>query len=291
VPAAMPRSLVLSKGGRVAVLALGGLASCTRVRAHYPAPNPCDGMGLSLATASPSTSASLPGVDGLPEPQDCALTIPVADRSDLAAYDTFVERQLDLPPHDGALFAARISPSFRPEQALSLHRTTSGAYVLRSVRLTEDVWAEMMDRMARSQPGGIVHMDEQRQARALAQLHPGRVVRERFVDGQTAQLMLTTWRSVLSRTPISAQSDIVRVVADGTQYRVWSDAGAFETSSPTGVLGVAVSSLERFACIVSNPTNRDCSQLAVARREMQEALQEAQDQRTCLSRRTAAPHP
>jgi hypothetical protein len=217
------------------------------------------------------------GVDECPE------AIQNEYASGLATYNRFVERALDLPPGPDVLLAIRISPSFEPDRALSLRRTATGAYVLRSTRLVQNVWSRMMDNMRRQQ-GDVIHLDEGRQADALREMRMTREIRERFVDPSTADLLLTLWTAALRREQAPNTSDSVVVTLDGTSYRLWAEAGAVSIPNPRGTLGLAMSGTHHLERIVDQPSSEDCALLQAAVAEMADALYRIRHAGPCMRR-------
>jgi hypothetical protein len=267
-----------------AYLAASFYCGCARDVRPAPVVSACQGVIRSARAAREATpDRAIPPESPAPGVEECPEPIQEEDARGLATYNRFVERALDLPPGPDVLVAIRISPSFQPDRALSLRKTADGAYVLRSTRLLEDTWSQMMENMRRQQ-GHVIHIDERRQAQALDDLRATREIRERFVDSSTADLLVALWAAALKREQVPDTSDTMLVTMDGTGYRVWAKSGAVSMPNPRGTLGIAMSGMTHLERIVVAPSSGDCAQLEAAVAEMADALHRIRYNGPCTKR-------
>jgi hypothetical protein len=202
----------------------------------------------------------------------------------MASYEAFVQRALHLPPRSDELIVIHISPSFSPDQTLALVRRPDASYALRSTRLTEHVYYRMTEKMTQLERAGVSPATAQTEALAGIPAVPS--VREQPLDGRTAQLFLELWRA------LSARGQVVREIGagtghgDGISYRIWSGGKIVETNIPAerSVLGRAISALERLRLLIDRPQESVDAELerAIARRDMEEALQRTRLGESCL---------
>jgi hypothetical protein len=190
---------------------------------------------------------------------------------------------LGLPAKPDEVLVIRISPSFRPDSTLSLVHKTDGSYRLRSRRLIQHVWAEMMGRMQEEQ-GSVIRLDKGHQASALSDLKTSKSVKERRLDNRTADLMLRLWTTLADRAQRVREIGIHTLTLDGTYYRIWQGGQWISTHSPKAgsILDLAVSAAERIEHFVAEGSADEDSVLEEARFEMTNALQRTRRREPCL---------
>jgi hypothetical protein len=206
------------------------------------------------------------------------------DDPDLEPYQAFIERELRTDV-GGVVATMQIEPSFTPARSLSLRRRQGGSYVLRSVELTTNVWAEMMREMGRLQ-GDSIRMDGRSLEAGLANVTTSKTVRERQLDAATAQLITKLWGSVTARAQVVKEINPMTGKADGTYYeiRVGGNGGRTHSPSENSVLGDLVAATEHLEAFIQRSSDDDEFELEMARDLMRSALERTRDQVPCLKR-------
>ena len=236
-----------------------------------------------VAPAPPVKKSSGRMWKGFENSHACPEPSPAPEERGLDPYERFMNRALGLPAKPDELLVIRISPSFRPDSTLSLVHKTDGSYRLRSRRLIQHVWAEMMGRMQEEQ-GSVIRLDKGHQASALSGLTTSKSVKERRLDNRTADLMLRLWTALAGRAQRVREIGVHTATLDGTYYRIWQGGHWISTYSPKAgsVLYLAVSAAEHLEYfVVEGPTDED-SLLEEARFEMTNALQRTRRREACL---------
>ena len=217
--------------------------------------------------------------DACPEPWQ-----PFTDDPIMIEYEAFVQRALHLPPQPDELIVVHSSPAFSPDQTLALVQRADQSYALRSTRLTEHVYYRMREQMEQLERSGA--SPAAAQAEALARIAATPVVREQPLDGRTAQLFLELWRALVARGQVVREIGAGTGIGDGISYRIWSGGKIVETNIPAegSVLGRAISALERLRLLIDRPNPSVDADLerAIARRDMDEALQRTRLGEPCL---------
>lgn len=205
------------------------------------------------------------------------------DRFELGEYEAFVERALRLGDVPDRLAVVRISPSFQPERAVSLAREKDGRFVVRAVRLPEQVWGRMMKEMSDLQ-GGSVSLDDGSQRAALARVTTSPVVHERYLDAPTAWLWLALWQALIGRTQVVEEVGILTGKFDGTLYRLSSGGHEAMAHSPDGrgVLAEATAAAELIEGVANRRSRDEAGDLKRARQLMRSALARTQRKESCL---------
>lgn len=220
---------------------------------------------------------------GFRDSHACPEPGPTASDQGFEAYERFMNRALSLPPKNDEVLVVRISPSFHPDRTLSVVRNSDGSYRLRSRRLVQHVWAEMMGRMQQEQ-GAVVRLDKSHQTSALSGLHTAKSVKERSVDSRTANLMLRLWAALAGRAQRVREIGMHTVTLDGTYYRIWQGERWIITHSPRpgSVLALAVEVADRLEYLVAEGAIDEDSLLEETRFEMTNALQRTRRKEPCL---------
>src|SRR6188768_651823 len=203
----------------------------------------------------------------------CPDPLRVATDPDLAPYYAYIERAL----HDdsvGQLALLQIQPSFSPARSLSVRRRPGGAYVIRSVELTTNVWSQMMEEM-RALQGPSVSLGAECLEDGLARVTTSRIVRERKIDGATARLIRELWSSVTARAQVVEEINTMTGEGDGTHYEIRLGKRGSVVRSPTegSILGDVVSAAEHLETFVQGASSDDKAVLEMARDLMQSALE------------------
>jgi hypothetical protein len=198
------------------------------------------------------------------------------------AYEAFIDKALGLGA-SGELAVLRIHPSFTPVRSLVVLRRRSGAYLLRSIRLKTNVWAQMMQEM-RTLHGDSFSLDEASEAAALARIATSRITHDTEIDASIAWLVIELWRSVMARAQPVVEIGTMTAKADGTTYEMRQGGRGSQTHSPAedSVLGDLVSAaehLERFSDGTSSDKNAD---LQRARDLMRSSLDRTRRNEPCL---------
>jgi hypothetical protein len=236
-----------------------------------------------VAPAPMTNKSSEPKWKGFVNSHACPEPSPTAGDRGFEPYEQFMGRALGLPAKGDVVLVIRSSPSFSPDRTLSLVRRRDGSYRLRSTRLVQHVWAEMLARMQAEQ-GSVIRLDGVHQASALAGLRTTKSVKERRLDTRTAELLLRLWAALAARAQHVREVGVHTATLDGTGYRVWQEGRAITTHSPKlgSVLSVAVASAERLEQLTAEGSEDEESQLEAARFEMVNALQRTRRREPCL---------
>jgi hypothetical protein len=207
------------------------------------------------------------------------------ERYELGEYDAFVERALGVGDAPDRLVAVRISPAFQPERAVSLARGKNGRFMVRVVRLSEQVWGRMMNEMSAHQ-GGSVSLDEASQRAALARVTTLSEVHERSLDAPTAWLWTALWQALIGRAQVVEEVGVATGKSDGTLYRLSSGGREAMAHSPDGrgVLAEATTAAELLEGWVNGRSRDEAGDLKRARQLMRSALARTQQKESCLRR-------
>ena len=213
-----------------------------------------DAHGVHPLAPSPSDKVLI-DADACPAP-------PTVSPWGISPREVAVNRALKLPPAPDVLFVIQIRPAFFLARTLSLHHRPDGAYVVRSTTLTESPSVS-----GASAPATVPI-----------------VVRERFLDPKTAQLVLDLWSALAARVQIVTPVGIVGAVADGVTYHAWYRGASMTTHSPRrgSILDEAISAIERLGELVVKIPADERAELFAARQEMRDALQRTRRKEPCL---------
>jgi len=157
--------------------------------------------------------------------------------------------------------------------------------VVRSVELTTNVWAEMMNGMWRLQ-GDSIRMDAGSLEAGMANVTTGKTVRERRIDAATAQLITKLWLAVTARAQVVKEINTMTLKGDGTFYEIRVGGTGGRTHSPrdSSVLGDLVAASEHLEAFIQRSSEGDEFELEMARDLMRSALERTENQAPCLKR-------
>jgi hypothetical protein len=205
-----------------------------------------------------------------------------SDNDTMTDYQSLVEGALGLPPGNGELLAIQIMPRFGQPRALHLLRNHDGTYRIRSMRLPENAWEEVMAEM-KVELDYYVQLDRQQRSGVLARLRMLTSTKERRLEKHTAQILLALWQSLIARARESWTADIISVDAWGVDYRIWGRRGGARVNEPERgtVLKDAVVSAERLEELTADGATDEDSVLESARLEMQDALSRTRRKEPC----------
>ncbi len=208
---------------------------------------------------------------------------PLESFAGLYEYDAFVGRVLGVLDTPDQLATLRISPSFQPERAVILMRSSNGGFVARTVRLKEQVWNQMMKEM-QAQQGGSVSLDDSYQRAALARVTAAQEVHERQVDTATAWLWIALWQALIARAQVVEEIGIVTGKFDGTlfQFRRGGHGAVAHSPDHRGVLAEATLAAELIEGVVNGSSTDAAGDLRRARELMHSALVRTQNKESCL---------
>lgn len=219
----------------------------------------------------------------------CPAPLQVAASDGFGPYEAFVDKALGLPAGPDQIAVLRIAPSFTPSRVLSVVRRSDGTYVLRSTRLTTNVWGQMMEEMRALQGGQSFSIDEQSQTEALARIVTSKVVNEHKIPPSTATLIANVWRSLRARAQVTEEIGIATGKSDGTFYELWQQGVGVGTHSPAEgtVLGDVVLATEHLESVVNSTSIDSAAELDVARDLLKSALERTNRKEPCLRRYTS----
>lgn len=244
-----------------------------------PSTEQSDGVSKQEVVQKPALPRPIAWInaDACPEP------LSALGNSPMEPYETFMNQALKLPPSAEELVVIRISPSFGPDETLSLFQGRDRRYVLRSRELTDSVWGKMWNEM-RAQQGLTIRADAEFQRAALARVAVETLIHERTVDASTAKLLLDLWGALVARAQVVQEVGAHTAKFDGVRYTAWHKGIGVTTHSPEpgSVLAQAVSAAKHLLHFVDvEPGGREVEK-GIARKEMQSALQRTRRKEACL---------